>query len=166
MTIIQFNPNNNINTSKPQTNSQAQPYIPDYPDDSFEFVDYDLDEVEPRRTKEPKNLEIISAKERKNLLKEAWHIYYTPIEELNEKNPKCYYEISYSNDSGNHFEISKYSKKGIFNSYKQKEVFVYKDNAPQDYYKYKLGFSYQGYDGEGWLFNSKEKLVSTCDFLG
>ena len=165
MTIINFNPNNLEPINQPSKYPQKQ-YLPDYPEDSFEFVDYDLDEVEqPRKKTKVKSLEVKNKKERDELLKQAWHIYYNSVEELNEKDTKAYYQRGYSTKKDNHFEISKYSKKGIFGSYKIKEVFVFKNNAPVSYSKYKLGYSYSGRDGEGFMFSLNEKLMQTCDFL-
>ena len=165
MTIIQFNPNNIEAFEQPKRKNQEY-FSLDYPDDSFEFVDYDLDEVEqPKRTKEPKNLEIENSKERKKLLSEAWGIYYRSIDELNKMNPKSYYAKSYSCKKDNHFEITKFSGKSLFGNYSTKEVFVFKNNAPITYSKYKLKYAYDGRDKEGWNFSLKETLLATCNFL-
>ena len=166
MTIIQFNPNNLESIKQPQNNNNQQYFSYDYPEDSFEFVDYDLDEIEePTRRRESKSIEIKSQKERRKVLGEAWGIYYRTLDELNEMNPKAYYKKGYSTEKDNHFEICKYSGKGIFGSYKTKEVFVFKNDAPVSYSKYKIKFSYQGRDSEGFLFGANEILQQTCDFL-
>lgn len=130
------------------------------------FEDYDLDSVEfSKKPKTVKSLEITDKKQKRELLKEAWHIYYSSVDELNEKDPKAYYDKTYSSKKGNHFEIAKYGGKKLFGSWKTKEVFVFKENAPVTYTKYKLNYSYSGYDGEGWMFTLNEKPVATCNFL-
>lgn len=166
MTIIQFNPNNIVEPIKQPKDNSSQYFSYDYPEDSFEFEDFDLDEFEePVKSRKTKSLEIKNQKERRKLLSQAWAVYYRPIQELDKIDPKAYWEKSYSCEKDNHFEISKYSGKNLFGTYSTKEVFVFKNNAPVFYSKYKLSYSYQGHDSEGLLFGLNEKRIATCDFL-